>query len=111
MSRTFRTIHWTLFFFAALSFASLSIPSGAQAADDLAKTDPIPSSADPVANVKIERAFPNLKFQRPIYLIYIPDGTGRLAVISQYGTVLIFPNDPNVEEAKELVNIDHKVVY
>jgi glucose/arabinose dehydrogenase len=100
-----------LFTATATLLASLSSLPHARPADAPPKSSPVPISSEPVANVKIERAFPNLQFKRPIYLTYTPDGTGRLAVISEYGTVLIFPNDASAEEAKELININHKVVY
>src|SRR5262249_27373644 len=74
------------------------------------KTSPVSISNDSPA-VTIERAFPNLQFERPIYLTYPPDGTNRIAVISQYGSILIFPNNPKVEDYQELINIRQKVVY
>lgn len=98
-------------FVASLLSICVATCSQVRSAEDLPKTSPVPISDDPVANVKIERAFPNLQFRRPIYVTYTPDGTGRLAVISQYGTVLIFPNDADAEDPKELVNINDKVVY
>ncbi|HTQ37773.1 MAG TPA: PQQ-dependent sugar dehydrogenase [Pirellulales bacterium] len=78
--------------------------------NDAPKTSPVAIS-DPVANVKIERAFPNLSFARPIFLTSPPDGTNRVAVISQYGSILIFPNDAGVEDTHELLNIKDRVVY
>jgi glucose/arabinose dehydrogenase len=95
---------------AALLVALFTSLAPARAADDTPKTYPVPFS-EPLANVKIERAFPNLQFRRPIYLTYTPDGTNRLAVISEYGTIYIFPNDPDAEDPKELININKKVVY
>jgi quinoprotein glucose dehydrogenase len=80
------------------------------AGQNFARTSPVAISDGPVP-VKIERAFPNLTFRRPIGGAFPPDGSNRLAVISQYGKVLIFPNDSNVKEAKELLDIHSKVVY
>ncbi len=110
MPQTSFSVRLLFFVLAALLLALLS-PDLLSAADDTPKSSPVAISSDPVANVKIERAFPNLQFRRPIYLTHIPDGTGRLAVISQYGTILVFPNDQNVEDPKELININNKVVY
>ena len=87
--------------------ASAQSPTSGQG---FARTSPIAISSEQVP-VKIERAFPNLTFRRPIGGAFPPDGTNRLAVISQYGKVLIFPNDPNATEAKELLDIHSKVVY
>jgi glucose/arabinose dehydrogenase len=77
---------------------------------DAPKTAPV-AIGDPVPNVKIERAFPNFNIPRPILVTYPPDGTNRMAVISEYGVILIFPNDPSVEEPHELLNIKDKVTY
>ncbi|MCE9553451.1 MAG: PQQ-dependent sugar dehydrogenase [Planctomycetes bacterium] len=63
------------------------------------------------APVTFERAFPNLEIERPVYVTFPPDGTNRVAVVSQCGSVLIFPNDPSVEQPSELLNIRHKVMW
>jgi glucose/arabinose dehydrogenase len=112
MSRTF---HATVPLAALIAAAILpcllpSVPQLHAADDGSPKTSPVPIG-EPIANVKIERAFPNLQFRRPIYLTFTPDGTNRLAVISEYGSVQIFPNDRNVEDAQDLIDIKHKVVY
>ncbi len=73
-------------------------------------TEPIRIDDEPAAATFVN-AFPNLTVERPIGLTFPPDGTNRIAVISQFGTVLIFPNDPSVEEANEMLNIRKKVSY
>ncbi|MCE9547690.1 MAG: PQQ-dependent sugar dehydrogenase [Planctomycetia bacterium] len=75
-----------------------------------AATEPIAIDALP-ARATFERAFPNLEFARPVGLTFPPDGTNRIVVISQYGSLYIFPNDANVEEATELLNMRHKVMF
>jgi quinoprotein glucose dehydrogenase len=94
----------------AAVFASFAVEISFAQNDAQNKTNPIPISADTLP-VKIERAFPELQIPRPIYITYPPDGTNRLAVISQYGSVMMFSNDPKVDEAKEFLNIEKKVVY
>src|SRR5215470_14754234 len=69
---------------------------------DTARMWPVQINTQQPAPVTIVRAFPNLQIKRPIFATFIPDGSKRLAVISQYGTVLAFPNDPSVEEPSEL---------
>src|SRR5262245_64953983 len=93
---------------AILLVSILSAPSAI--AQNPPKTRPVAISEQPVP-VKIDRAFPQLQIPRPIFATYPPDGSNRLTVISQYGKVLIFPNDPRVEEPKELLDIHNKVVY
>ena len=63
------------------------------------------------APVTFERAFPELILERPIGLTYPPDGTNRIAVISQRGSVYMFPNHPSVEEPSEVLNIRDKVQF
>lgn len=59
----------------------------------------------------IERAFPNLQFDRPIFATYPPDGTNRLAVMCEKGEIFIFPNADSVEEPESMLNIKDKVTY
>jgi glucose/arabinose dehydrogenase len=46
--------------------------------------------------ISIERAFPNLTFTRPLLLTHPGDGSDRIFVIEQPGTIKVFPNDQNV---------------
>jgi glucose/arabinose dehydrogenase len=94
----------TVLFFA---FAILSV-SVAQSAEPM--SSPVPISKDP-APVRIERAFPNLIFERPIFLTYPPDGTNRIAVMSQHGKIFWFANDQKVEEPEVMLDIVDRVEY
>ena len=75
-----------------------------------APSQPIDISTQP-APVTFVRAFPNLILDRPIFLTFPPDGSNRIAVISQYGSIYMFPNDRAVEEPSEVLDIRKKVVY
>ena len=92
---------WQLAFLVSAILLQLWSPRLAQAQNP-AKTSPVAVSDEP-ARVTIERAFPNLQFQRPIYATFPPDGSNRLAVISQYGKVLIFPTTSRHTELEDLV--------
>jgi glucose/arabinose dehydrogenase len=83
---------------------------GAHAQAQQPKTSPVEISKEQLP-VAIERAFPNLRFERPIYLTSPADGTNRVAVVGQLGRVWIFPNNDEVEEPKELLDISANVVY
>lgn len=48
-------------------------------------------------NVKIVRAFPKIKFTRPLHIMHPSDGSDRLFVIEQRGRVLWFDNNKDVE--------------
>jgi len=79
-----------------------------------AVTDPSPWQAVPEtpSNVEVARAFPNLRIERPILVTGAGDGTNRLFVPSQLGTVYVLPpNDPNVEEPAVFLDISDRVVY
>jgi CubicO group peptidase (beta-lactamase class C family) len=78
-----------------------------------AVTDPSPWLKVPetASNVEVEKAFPNLIVNRPILLTHAGDGSNRLFVPSQLGTIYVFPNDPKVEEAKTFLDIRPRVVY
>jgi glucose/arabinose dehydrogenase len=61
--------------------------------------------------VRIEPAFENLEFKRPIVLTHGNDGTNRVYVASELGTVHVFPNDQEVSESKLFFDLHHKVKY
>ena len=44
--------------------------------------------------VETERAFPELKFERPLAVTHAGDGTNRVFVLGQLGAIYVFPNDP-----------------
>jgi glucose/arabinose dehydrogenase len=52
-----------------------------------------------------------LRFERPILLTHAGDGSGRVFVPSQLGTVYVFPNDPKVEEPQVFLDISSRVVF
>ncbi len=72
-------------------------------------TEPIAIDAQSTT-ATFERAFPNIELDRPVFVTFPPDDTNRIVVLSQSGTVLIFPNDPGVEEAGELLNIRDRII-
>jgi glucose/arabinose dehydrogenase len=64
----------------------------------------------PIA-VSVERAFPNVTFERPIVVTHANDGTNRLFVAEQDGIIRVMPNDQDVEEAAVFLDIDAKCKY
>jgi glucose/arabinose dehydrogenase len=76
-------------------------------------------------SVKIEPAFPNVKWPdwvrgleegkprdpRPLLLMGAGDGTNRIFVGSEYGTVHVWPNDPSASEMKTFLDIRDRVQY
>jgi CubicO group peptidase (beta-lactamase class C family)/glucose/arabinose dehydrogenase len=78
-----------------------------------AVTDVSPSLKVPetASNVEVEKAFPKLRINRPILVTNAGDGSNRLFVPSQLGTIFVIPNDPSVEEPKVFLDIEPRVVY
>lgn len=64
----------------------------------------------PIA-VKAERSFPKLRLRRPIVLTHAGDGTNRVFIALQYGSILVMPNDQNVEKPKTFLDIESRVAY
>ena len=56
--------------------------------------------------VSIESAFPNLRIARPIVITHAGDGSNRIFVASQLGSVHIFEKNSEVEESA--VFFDHE---
>lgn len=61
--------------------------------------------------VRVERAFPSITIERPIFVTHAGDKSGRLFVGSQYGTIYVMPNDESVEEAEVFLDITDRVMY
>ncbi len=63
------------------------------------------------SDIEVEKAFPNLRINRAVLVTHAGDGTNRMFVPSQLGTINVFPNDPGVEETKVFLDIESRVVY
>jgi glucose/arabinose dehydrogenase len=70
------------------------------------------SASDSLPSLDLKVAFPDLKFNRPIWMEEIPDGSKRLVVVQQDGKIFVFPhkldaNDPglflDISDRKPLV--------
>jgi quinoprotein glucose dehydrogenase len=83
----------------------LLLAATASAADKLEeiKETPLPIAA--------QRAFPELKFRRPIVVTHAGDGTNRLFVAEQQGVIRVLPNQQDVEEAAVFLDFESRCVY
>ena len=63
------------------------------------------SAADPLPALDVKVAFPELKFDRPLWMEEAPDSSGRLLVVEQRGVVLLLPKDRNGTETKPFLDI------
>jgi len=64
-----------------------------------------PASQPPLTQADAEVAFPRLRFTAPVFLTYPPDGTNRVFVVEQGGTIRVFPNDPDANATTEFLRI------
>ncbi|MCL4435942.1 MAG: PQQ-dependent sugar dehydrogenase [Thaumarchaeota archaeon] len=73
----------------------------------------IPSSSlspTNTSNIRLEVAFPNLSFERMVYLTHVGGSTDqRLFLVLQQGEILVFPNRKDVNSTKTFLNITGRV--
>ena len=77
--------------------------SGLAFAADGVDTSPLP--------LQTVRAFPKFRPRRPVAITNAADGTNRLFIVSEYGQILVIPNDQQVTEAKTFLDIEPQVDY
>lgn len=58
---------------------------------------------------QVENAFPNLSFSNPLYLDHAGDGSNRLFVVEQGGTIQVFENDPSTSNATTFLDISDRL--
>lgn len=96
-------------------------PPAAQAAAADAETPPLSAvEENPIAEgvdlsplpVRIERAFPQLRIERPINITHAGDGSDRLFIGSQLGPIYsIATTDEQVEEPDLFIDLTDRVTY
>lgn len=62
----------------------------------------------PLSAVQTEKAFPNLRFERPTYIGHHEDGSDRLFVLEQNGVVHIFENRRTIAKTTVCLDISSK---
>ena len=69
-----------------------------------------PTSHAPLLSTQsLERAFPALSFDRPIFLTHASDRTDRVFVVLQRGRIAVFPNDQAVASTSTFLDIEERV--
>ena len=66
-------------------------------------------ASQPLAAMRIERAFPDLSFERLTNLVQPDDGRNHLFVTEQMGRILAFPNDQRAARAGVFLDISDRV--
>lgn len=64
---------------------------------------------EPLRAMRVEVAFPQLSFERMVYLTPADDGTNRLFLVLQPGVILIFPNQRDTGSASVFLDIQERV--
>ena len=67
---------------------------------------PVLAQDGPVA---LERAFPRLRFERPVLLTHAGDGTDRVFVVEQGGVIRVLPNDDEVGVSEVFLDLSERV--
>lgn len=73
-----------------------------------AQAAPSTQAVDP-ADIQFVDTFPNLTFDNPLYITFIPDGTNRALVVQQRGLVYLVDNTPDVTEATVALDLSDRV--
>ncbi len=68
-----------------------------------------PATVQEDVAVRLERAFPQLEFQRPIFLTGAGDGTDRVFVVEQEGRIHVFENQEDPEGTGIFLDISDEV--
>lgn len=78
---------------------------GCNSSDD--NQPPVPIAED---SIGIQNAFPSLRFSRPLDLQSPSDGTDRIFIVEQGGTIKVFSNDETTSESTNFLDIQNNTV-
>ena len=62
-------------------------------------------AADSLPSLDLKPAFPNLQFERPLWMEEVPDGSGRFFVVQQRGRIELLSKDRDARETREFLDI------
>lgn len=60
----------------------------------------------PIPDVRLDPAFPDLRFEKPLFLCEVPDGSGRAVVLEQGGRAWVFPKRPDAKPGDRKLFLD-----
>lgn len=94
---------------SALAFMVLLAESPLQAKDEpmgtrVAGTVVLRGDPDGVSPVQVVTAYPRLRFNRPLWIGALPDGSGRMVVVEQDGVIRAFANQPEASSSSVLLD-------
>ncbi len=73
------------------------------------KVEPRQLSLENISNMSLEIAFPNLSFERMVYLTQAGNDAKRFFLVLQRGEIQVFPNRRDVNSTKLFLNITDRV--
>src|SRR5205809_670037 len=68
-------------------------------------------AAESLPSLDLKPAFPNLKFERPLWMVEAPDASKHLFVVEQRGKIFLLPPDRNGSETKTFLDITDRKPY
>jgi glucose/arabinose dehydrogenase len=68
-------------------------------------------AAEPLPTMELKPAFPELKFNLPLWLTEAPDNSKRLFLVEQEGRIRILPSDRNGRETKTFFDIADRKLH
>jgi glucose/arabinose dehydrogenase len=71
----------------------------------------VSASAQPLPKIQLQPVFTNLTIDRPVWMAEPPDGSGRMFVVAQAGTIFIVKKGGDGGAAKEFFNIEDRHPY
>ena len=72
-------------------------------------SDSTAALAPQLQSIDVEVAFPNLSFERMVFLTHAGDDTNRLFLVLQPGRIMVFPNQGDVSRAEVFLDIRDSV--
>ncbi|NUN47235.1 MAG: PQQ-dependent sugar dehydrogenase [Candidatus Brocadiae bacterium] len=95
---------------AVLLVLSIACESRSQGIDhDALRRNP-PAGGDPLPDLRLAPAWPNLRIERPVAVVEAPDGKRQLYAVSQEGTIVMLPQDSAARDAAIFLDISRRVL-
>jgi len=94
------------------SFSCSNNSTGTNGGNNNGNGDGNGGNGDPPAEpgtYQVEDAFPSLSFSNPLYIDHAGDGSNRLFVVEQGGTIRVFENDPSTSDATVFLDISGRL--
>jgi uncharacterized repeat protein (TIGR03806 family) len=68
------------------------------------------TAGDTLAEMDMEQVFSNIDLNQPVFLTHANDGSDRVFIVERSGKIIVFQNNPDVQESKIFLDIEDRVV-